>query len=145
MTPLGIELFNLIRRAASKSPLLSPRLRRRIATDSSYGGPVPVPHFLSPAQYDRPQLASILHASSGPRVDDESGRAERYFLARQFGTLGVPAYTLGAPDYTSWRGTLPLYASREEQESVRTELESVVRELDEVAREGMQNSLAPER
>jgi hypothetical protein len=91
MSPIGKQLFNLIRARAA---------RRRITTDPAYGGPAPVLRFLRPAQDDRPALPAHLASS----VDD--GSAEIYFRARpHFGNAG-------SPRYTSDRGTLPLYDPR---------------------------------
>lgn len=94
--------------------------------------------FLNSAQYDSPRLGLFLLAGAGLHSHAErEAEAERYFRRRpQFGAEG-------APDYTSERGTLPLYASAEERESVRTELESVAREFDEVSRGEMAEPVVP--
>lgn len=128
-TPVGLELTNIIRRAASKPNLFSPILPR-ITTDGAFGGPAPVLRWLKPGQYDAPHLSSFLTVGIGAHSPAERDAiAERYFRSRpQFGTDGVP-------DYTSDRGTLPLYASTAELESARAELESVVRVLQDVSQE----------
>lgn len=97
-------------------------------TDETYGGPGPVLAFLhlSPPQPSSPPTSS---SSSTPtrlngglgtaRTDERPPWADRYFRARlQFGNLGVP-------DYTSERGTLPVYMSRE----LAVGLESMARVL----------------
>ena len=129
--------MNLIRRSESKRTSLS-AARPRIVTDSAFGGPAPVLRFLNPAQYDSPRLGPFLLAGAVAHNHAEhEAEAERYFRRRpQFGTEG-------APDYTSERGTLPLYVSAEERESVRTELESVVRELEEVSRGEIAEPVVP--
>lgn len=126
-TPVGIELANLLRRASSKRKLFTPFLPH-INTDASFGGPAPVIQFLRPGQYDAPHLGSFLTAAVGAHSPVErDALVERYFRARpQFGHDGVP-------DYTSDRGTLPLYASAEERATARAELESVARLLEEVS------------
>lgn len=62
---------------------------------------------------------------SGLQSDERPPWADRYFYARiQFGNIGVP-------DYTSERGTLPVYLSRE----IQIGLESVARVLSESRQE----------
>lgn len=117
-TKPGLAVWNALRQDASRSP----SRKRKIVTDEIYGGPGPVLAFLtldqrqSSASSNPTTMSSILGIA---RTDERPPWVDRYFYARpQFGNIG-------APDYTSERGTLPVYMSRE----LAVGLESMARVL----------------
>lgn len=117
-TKPGLDVWNALRQDASRSP----SRKRKIVTDEIYGGPGPVLAFLTMDQRQSSASSSTTTTSTilgVARTDERPPWVDRYFYARpQFRNID-------APDYTSERGTLPVYMSRE----LAVGLESMARVL----------------